>query len=200
MVYSNTAVSAIAREMDFGTLHQIQLGEYGRGRKLMTITCQHPDMNLKKNFMHENLNIGTTRSGKPKLVNQNVSTELYLVLSSQGGYTRRGNGYILTKKEDYDNFEVIGRGNGADGDAGGIGYWDVRLLKVKDISKDFVIRVRTSGGGYGTPSDFYQYHNGVMYHFIYDDIRDFYDTMEMDIPFYFSKHYGIKDEEWQYFR
>lgn len=183
MVYSNVNKKAEERKLDFGTIYQMGFGESGRGRKMMPITCQKEDMELISNMMHENMNIGTTKSGKPKLVYSNTSTELYMILSSKGGYTRRGNGVIRVLKTEKDNFEIISRGNGADGDAGRIGTWDVVLLKIKDINKDFVVCVRTSGKGYGTPSDLYIYHGGRMYHCTSDTCHEAYDTLDVEMPF-----------------
>lgn len=195
MIYSNVAKKAEEITLDFGTIHQMAFGEKGRGRKLLSLTCQKPDMELKSNNLHENLNIGTTKSGKPKLVYSNTSTELYMLLSAQGGYTRRGDGVIRVLKGQEDNFEVISRGNGADGGAGRIGTWDVILLKVKDVNKDFVVCVRTSGGGYGTPSDLYIHHDGCIYHCTSDTCREVYDSLDAKMPFTFSDD-GLCLSEW----
>ena len=63
---------------------------------------------------------------------------MYLMISSQYGYTRRGNGYIKT------NGEILADGYGADGDAGRIGTWDAYLIKaLKD--KDTFIKVTLAG-------------------------------------------------------
>lgn len=195
MVYSNVNKKAEEREMEFGTIYQMAFGEKGRGRKLLALTCQKPDMELMANSLHENMNIGTTKSGKPKLVYSNTSTELYMLLSSAGGYTRRGDGVIRVLKGEEDNFEVIARGNGADGDAGRIGTWDVVLVKIKDVNKDFIICVRTSGEGYGTDSDMYMYHNGKISHFKSGDSHDAYDAIDEDMPYTFGDD-GFDLYEW----
>lgn len=195
MVYSNVKTKSEAVKLDFGTIHQMAFGEKGRGRKLLALTCQQPDMELMANKLHENMNISSTRTGKPKLVHSNTSTELYMLLSAQGGYTRRGNGVIRVLKGQEDNFEVVARGNGADGDAGRIGTWDVVLLKIQDVNKDFVVCVRTSGGGYGTPSDLYIYHGGKMYHCTSDTCHEAYDTLDTEMPFTLNEE-GFCLSEW----
>ena len=45
MIYSNRDFYAQDREFDWGTLHQITMGEYGRGRKLITsVSYTHLDV------------------------------------------------------------------------------------------------------------------------------------------------------------
>lgn len=192
MIYSNINKKAEARELEFGTIHQMAFGEKGRGRKLIPVTCQDSDMELIRHKLHENMSIGTTKSGKPKLIFSNAS-ELYMVLSAKGGYTRRGNGVIRVLKSQADNFEVIARGNGADGDAGRIGFWDVVLLKIKDVNKDFIICVRTSGEGYGTDSDMYMFHGGKIHHFKSSDSHEAYDAIDEDMPFTFNDGFDLAE-------
>ena len=69
-----------------------------------------------KSGMNPDYTIGTTKSGKPRL-NKKADNTLYMMLSAEGGYTRRGNGTINVLSSQKDKFEVIARGNGADGDA-----------------------------------------------------------------------------------
>ena len=75
--------------------------------------------------------------------------------------TRRGNDSIWVPSDKHDEYETMAIGWGADGMAGRIGSWDVVLLKAP---KEGIVRVRTSGGGYGTPSDYYVIKDGKVYH------------------------------------
>lgn len=177
MIYSNTQVEAQERTFEFGTIHQVCLGEIGRRRKLMALTCPK-DLTIESGINKE-ISISTTRSGKPRISKITEDT-LYMLLSSEGGYTRRGDGTIKVLKKERDKFEILARGNGADGDAGRIGSWSCMLLKV--LSTDAIVRVRTSGGGYGTPSDLYLIHNGEIYHCHIDELQDYCDGLDIDLP------------------
>ena len=114
MLYSNKRVGATERTMEFGTIYQIVVGESGRGRRFMALTC--PKDTTIESGMNPNYTIGTTKSGKPRL-NKKADNTLYMMLSAEGGYTRRGNGTIKVLSSQKDEFEVMARGNGADGDA-----------------------------------------------------------------------------------
>lgn len=39
MIYSNVAVKAVEVEFEFGKIYQVHIGERGRGRKLLALTC-----------------------------------------------------------------------------------------------------------------------------------------------------------------
>lgn len=179
MIYSNQEVEAIDRELDFGTIYQIVLGELGRGRRLMALTC--PKETKISLGMNPDLTIGVTKSGRPR-INKKTDNELYMLLSAEGGYTRRGNGTIKVLDNQKENFEILSRGNGADGDAGRIGYWDCLLLRVKNPNIDSIIRVRTSGAGYGTPSDLYVIHEGTVYHCYLSELEECCEVFGIDIP------------------
>lgn len=167
MLYTNKNMEAIEREMEFGTIYQVGMGEFGRGRRYMAVTC--PKDTQIQSGMNPDYTIGKTKTGKPRIVKKADDT-LYMMLSAQGGYTRRGNGTIRVLASQKDQFEVIARGNGADGDAGRIGFWDCMLLKVPNT--DAIVRVRTSGEGYGTPSDLYVIHEGAVYHCYLDELEE----------------------------
>jgi len=176
MLYSNQDLESHEREMEFGKIYQLSMGEIGRGRRLMAVTC--PKGTNIKSGMNQDYTIGTTKSGKPRL-NKMTDNALYMMLSAQGGYTRRGNGTIRVLASQKEEFEVMARGNGADGAAGKIGYWDCLLLKAP---QNGIVQVRTSGGGYGTPSDLYLIHKGNVYHCHLDDLADCCDALDIDVP------------------
>ena len=177
MLYANQKMEATERTMEFGTIYQIGMGEIGRGRKFMTLTC--PKDTTIESGMNTDYTIGTTKSGKPRL-NKKSDNTLYMMLSAEGGYTRRGNGTIKVLSSQKDKFEVMARGNGADGDAGRIGFWDCLLLKAPDT--DAIVRVRTSGAGYGTPSDLYVIHEGAVYHCYLADLEECCESLGIEVP------------------
>lgn len=147
MLYSNVETKAKSKQMDFGIINFIALGEYGRGRREMRIPC--PAGTIVSKGMNENLTIGITKSGNPR-INVAKDNQVYLLLSSQGGYTRKGCGWIGAWSKNQAQYKLLSKGNGADGLAGRIGTWDVVLLFILGTPQHDWLRIRTSGEGYGT--------------------------------------------------
>lgn len=177
MFYTNIRLELKKKEEDWGILNQYEAGESGRGRQLLRIPT-YPDAEDIEAGLHKDLTIGFTRSGRPRL-NKEEDSQMYMLLSAQGRYTRRGNGTIWCLKGKEDCIEVLSSGNGADGDAGRIGFWDVQLLEVPE---ETIIRVRTGGAGYGTPSDFYIVHGGNVYKTTVDLLEEVYEKIGVEIP------------------
>lgn len=177
MLYVNKRMEATERTMEFGTIYQVGMGEVGRGRKFMALTC--PKDTIIKKGMNPDFTIGTTKSGKPR-INKKDDKTLYMMLSAEGGYTRRGNGTIKVLASQKEKFEVMTRGNGADGAAGRIGFWDCLLLKAPNT--DAIVRVRTSGSGYGTPSDLYVIHESAVYHCHLEELEECCEALGIDVP------------------
>lgn len=184
MIYSNRKYIAEAVEMDFGTLHQIALGEKGRGRKEIRITC--PAGCVVEEGLNVGLTIGLTKSGRPRINAQKDGT-LYLLLSTQGGYTRRGGGEAYKWVGNTATYEKLAEGNGADGDAGRIGQWYCYLIKVSGTPENDWICLKI-GGGRG----YVWVHIGRTGVFTFDDTEkamDFADSMGLDFP-------DVKEYEW----
>ena len=179
MLYSNRNLESEARQFDWGTIFQVALGEHGRGRRLLTLTC--PEDTEIKSGINEEYSIGSTKSGKPRIVKKK-DNELYMILSSEGGYTRRGDGTIKVLVKDSKNIEVLARGNGADGLAGRIGTWDCVLIHLEG-NLETVVQVRTSGAGYGTPADLYVVKENKVYHCTIETIEDCCEAIDMELPF-----------------
>lgn len=176
MIYAvNVNVEAEAKDFDFGTIYQVALGEKGRGRKLLALTC--PENTVVKEGLNEALTIGLTKSGRPRIVNKK-DNELYILISTEGGYTRRGNGYIGTLDTQKQNFEVLAVGNGADGDAGRIGYWPVALIK---CPTNGIIRYDIAGGQ--KVDNLLLINNGKVYQCNIETIEDCCDSLGIDLPF-----------------
>lgn len=136
MLYSNVKLNATEVKADFGNFFRVTLGEYGRGRRAVNLACPN-DFRISEKELLNDYSIGTTKSGKPRISKIN-DDNLYLMISSQWGYTRRGCGHIET------NGEVLSKGNGADGDAGRIGQWDAYLIKALK-GKDTFVKVTLAG-------------------------------------------------------
>ena len=177
MLFSNVTIKSEIRTFDFGSISQICLGEKGRNRQLLALTC--PEGLEIKEGMNSGITVGLTKSGKPR-INKYEDNQLFMLLSSEGGYTRRGNGSIQVLREaPLDDYQVLAKGRGADGLAGRIGHWDAMLIKAPS---EGIVRVRTGGAGYGTPSDLYLIHENKVYHCTPESLQDCCDHLDVAIP------------------
>lgn len=181
MIFTNVLrLSAKSKEMEFGTLHQIVVGECGRGRKEIRLVCpEGSELTRGCNFDYT---IGLTKSGRPR-VNKVKDNKTYLLLSTEGRYTRRGNGWVGGWINNTGTYKVIAKGNGADGDAGRIGRWDCLLIEVDGTPDNDWIRIRTGGGGYGTSPQWLNI--SPKGYFLFDETDDaiaFADSLGLDFP------------------
>ncbi len=138
ILFSNKKINVETREMRFGTLEGIVLGEEGRCRKELFLPSKY---RIKKGI-NENLGIGKTKTGRPRIA-EDYSEDIYLIIDTKYAYTRVYNGNIYVS--DKEAFELVDSATGADGEAGSIGHWSVYLLKVKDTSKDLIVQVHYAG-------------------------------------------------------
>jgi hypothetical protein len=127
--------------------------------------------------LSSDLTIGTSKSGRPR-IDARTDDDIYLILSSERSYTRRGNGYVKAPKSQ--EVELIARGNGADGDAGRIGSWDAIIVKAKNGD---VFRLTWGGSGYGYDATFYVVWGGKVYSANQPEIEDLYESLGLEIPF-----------------
>ncbi len=147
MIWSNKKHEKKEKQMPFGTLNCIELGESGRGRKLLVL----PSETDVQEGMNPDITVGMSKTGKPR-INRFKDNDLYIIIDTGGGYTRRGDGRMWILRDDVESLEVLSGGYGADGDAGRIGNWDVLTIKVKEGFTGF-FRVVLSGGN---PSKLYR--------------------------------------------
>ena len=193
MLFLNKAVGVEAREFKFGTLNCIALGEHGRGRQQIFLPTPK-ELEGAVGGLRSDLTIGLTKAGKPR-INRGKDKAMYLVLSTERGYTRRGNGIVKTPVGH--TVELIARGNGADGDAGRIGYWDVILVKANEGD---VFRVTWGGSGYGYEPTFYVVHHGQVFEADQQEVEDLYESLGLDMPFSLSfedSRMVVDLEEWK---
>ena len=180
MLYCNEELVSSPRSFDFGTIHQVSLGEMGRGRRLLALTC--PESTIIKNGMNIEYTIGLTKSNRPRIFKQIDRSMLFLLLSTKGSYTRKGNGTIALPTKQVDNFLPIAKGNGADGDAGRIGHWDCALIMVKDLTKKSIIRVQRSGRGYDIPANFLLIDGLNVFNCLEDQLADACEMRNFEFP------------------
>lgn len=147
MIYSTVEAKKKLIENDWGQSFRFEFGEYGRGRKLLVLPVfeNQPDIVAGEN---KGISIGQTKTGRPRIVNGDDGA--YAIISSEGGYTRRGDGKILASSSAA--VELLGKGNGADGDAGRIGSWDVVVIK---LLSPVLIKVKYGGGSTYEPRYLY---------------------------------------------
>ena len=176
-IYANESLSAEERTMEFGTFFQVAMGEKGRGRKLMALTC--PEETVLKEGMTAGYRIGKTRSGKPR-ISRGDDGELYLMLSAGGAYTRRDNGVIFIPESHAADWKLLASGNGADGDAGRIGFWECALLKAPKY--DSVVFVHSSRCGYGDPEDLYVTHENRAYRCTAETLDECCEALGIPVP------------------
>ena len=150
MIWSNKKKEMKEKVMPFGTLNCIELGESGRGRKLLVLPSE---VDIQEG-MNQEVTIGISKTGKPR-INRFKDNNLFLLIDTGHGYTRRGDGRVWISRDQEESIEVLAGGYGADGDAGRIGTWDVLVLKVKEGFEGF-FRIVLSGGN---PSKLYRIEN-----------------------------------------
>jgi hypothetical protein len=130
-------INPVVREMSFGELAVIALGERGRGRFEAVVPC-----GVKKDDKFGS--IAKTKSGNPKIIHFSAPEHGWIaVVSGSGTYTRGTYGTVYCQKEDVEKVQVLALGNGAYGDAGRIGSWNEFLIT---ITENTFLRIRPAGG------------------------------------------------------
>ena len=176
MIYANQEIKKREKEMDWGTLTYFSLGERGRGRREISLPTNIKEEKIKSGLNAE-LTIGFTKNGNPR-VNHGHDNSLYLLLSSEYGYTRRGDGIIYMPKVHANEIDILAVGNGADGDAGRIGSWDCGLYKAP-ADRDIMFRVKMAGGA---ASVYYLLHENAVYKGNASEILQTCDMLDIECP------------------
>jgi len=172
MIFTNFSIESYEKEMSFGKLWGFHIGEYGRGRKEVFIPT--PGYIELKKGINSAFSIGQTKTGKCRINSGNSAD--FFILSSQGGYTRRGNGTI--KKLKTNPFKELDYAYGADGAAGRIGSWYV-VIGEFPITETW-IRIKISGGN---PSDLVHWDGSKVIYIKNDEINHYIDMNNLEIPF-----------------
>lgn len=175
MIYSNTNKTLIEKTLPWGVLNCVFMGEEGRGRKFYLLPSEYP---LEKG-VNMGLSIGLTKSGKPRIV-KGESEKTFLLLSTEGGYTRRGDGKVLVLEKDKNCINKIIETYGADGAAGRIGTWKEYLIEVTDLKEPIYLRIRKGGG---CNSTILKVDDSIQDLGEYVSTLSYFDTMEEDMPF-----------------
>ena len=126
MFYTNKKLKVIEKELEWGKLRFVQLGEYGRGRKPVNITVPETIGDIEKGC--HPFSIGLSKTGRPKLINAN-SDKTYVAIDTMGAYGRGCYGNIRILESQKNLIKVLGYGWGAFGDAGRLGTADAAVLE-----------------------------------------------------------------------
>lgn len=181
MLYTNMNMKVVDREMPFGILRGVSLGERGRGRReeFLPVPASVTEINWG---LHKNLSVGLTRNGKPR-INLGDNGNLYLILSSQRGYTRRGDGVVYEVKlnrQDEPKVKYLAEAWGADGAAGRIGTWEAKVLEVKPGA---IVKVIWAGDSVSPTIYFVDgYGNGYVTDVNEEELPAYYDHLGLDMP------------------
>lgn len=141
MIYSNQEVHSTFEMTAKGIEYYVLLGEEGRGRRQIKLNCVQATV-IKKG-MNPELTIGLLKGKTYVLPKQDRN--LYIILSSEGGYTSRSDGSVLVQASDLGKVHVLTRGNGGDGVDVKVGNWDCLLLKVRNPAEKLLLQVRPAG-------------------------------------------------------
>lgn len=169
------------RELSFGELTVIALGERGRGRYETLVPFQG-------NISETDFVVPVpTKSGRTKIIKGGDAKGWIARISCEGCYTRCTEGYAQIYKNDEGKISVLASGNGAEGDAGRIGWWADYLLKIEENA---LIRVKRHGG-YKTPAYYLYFGIDKVYRISREEISLFienrnYNFNEENITDFFS--------------
>ena len=124
------------RKFNWGDMDVVTLGEEGRGRHLEFVP-----FHTRKDA--ELVEVGTSRTGNPKIVGSKSDAGWLGVVSGRGCYTKNTYGSVYVPEQCMYDVEVVAQGYGAWGDAGRCGTWMEYLAIVKDNA---LLKVRPAGG------------------------------------------------------
>lgn len=188
-IYFNQSKTVETRKISDYEVKGFSLGERGRARYELFVTC--PSNLTELSGLMPGLKLGQTMSGRPKIVTGDDANGISLVLSAKGGYKRNTWGSIKYLKGS--DVALLGKANGAFGDAGGIGSWDAAVLNLR---KGF-IRVRLSGRPIS--SQYYGFNpDGKFADFnSLDELICVYDVNGWALPFHLTEERGIVEDEWE---
>lgn len=159
MIYSNKELRTTFEMTSSGIVHYILLGEEGRGRRQIKLPCFQGTV-IKKG-MNPELTIGLLK-GKTYVLPKK-DRNLYMLLSSEGGYTSRSDGSVWVQASDLGKVHVLTRCNGGDGIDVKVGNWDCLLLKVRNPAEQLLLQVRPAGMNKEFPQTIYMLEDGVVY-------------------------------------
>lgn len=135
MLYSNKEWNKVEREMKFGKLECIELGnQNSRSRQIVIPSNFHINKGVTKN-----LSIGLSKTGRPKIVKGDDKDYIYLLLSSFNSHCFHRQGTIQSTQ--FTGVECLAIAKHTDGLAGKAGSAEEKLFKIPVDGKERVFRV-----------------------------------------------------------
>ncbi len=181
MIFCNKKCVATERKMPFGVIHQIGMGQFGRERKFMALTC--PEGTCLDIGLNLDYTIGETWSCKPRIIRKN-DEQIYMLLSADGEVDDGVFGYdgdIMVLNSQKKFFEVMARGNGLGGAPDDPFFWDCMLLKIP-MNITALVKVCHSGSDSKVPSTVYLIHEKKIYETMIDSIVEVCEELGIDVP------------------
>lgn len=163
-------LKAVKRQMSFGELTVIALGEKGRGRYENLVPFQG-DI-TESDFVIP----VPTKTGKTKIIKGGTKHGWIARISCEGCYTRDTTGKASVHKKDAEKIIVLASGNGAEGDAGRIGWWADYLMQIQD---ETLIRVKRHGG-HKTPAYYLYFAEKEVFKISGEEIEIFLESKDYD--------------------
>jgi len=163
-------LSPIKRQMSFGELTVIVLGERGRGRYETLVPF---DESIEQN---DYVMPAQTKTGKTKIVRGKDSKGWIARISCEGCYTRGTTGQAYVHTKDSHKIKVLASGNGAEGDAGRLCWWADYLLEIEDNT---LIKVKPHGGS-KTPAFYLYFSESEGFKIQEEEIEIFLEDKEYD--------------------
>ena len=156
------------RQMSFGELSVIVLGEKGRGRCEVIVP-------FEDGIKETDLVIpATTKTGKIKIAKGGDDKGWIARISCKGGYTRGTFGTLYVHKKDSDKVRVLASGYGAFGDAGRLGSWDDFLLQLDD---NVLLKIKESGR---SPEFYLYFSKNKVFKIMQEEIEIFLEDKEYE--------------------
>jgi len=187
MIWSNKSHTKKEKEFPFGKINVIELGESGRGRKLIVLPSE---VDIQEG-LNTDITIGLSKLGKPR-INRFKDDKLFLIIDTAGGYTRRGFGVASVHRSCKNDVKVLSYGNGADGLAGRIGSWEVFVVEILN-NNTIWMEIRIAGG---YESDVYKIENKIVKYVGRNEDQElsiYQDTTGDIIPGFTNEEESLKD-------
>ena len=137
MIYSNIKIRSQEKEMENGVIiNVIELGQYGRGRKMLKIFSDR-EITIEKGY--NDFSIIKTENGEYKIVEKDDKTIFFLISTEGNKKIERSPGKIMVPIKYKNRIEILNTGKGIDYYTEyNVEYnpekffWKAYLLKIKD--------------------------------------------------------------------
>lgn len=171
MLYSNQNLESIAKVVDFETVYEIQCGQRGYKRKLMTLAC--PKGTRVRRGLNADLTICINKSGNA-VISKEVNKNLFLLLSAQDEIGCIDSTIQVVAKQQQ-KFTVMARGNGLHDCIEKSCYWSCALIQAP--RNNAIIRVGNSDS-----SALYLIHRGTVHCCSISEIEEYCNGFKIPLP------------------